>query len=75
MAYETRKKSTAALNKLGKAMLKKKKKIKKKVKKKMTMKDHEKHHTKTHINLMKKLMKQGKTIEKAHIIAMKEVGK
>lgn len=73
MAYETRKKTTAALNKLGKSMLKKKKK--RKVKKKMTMKDHEKHHTKKHINLMKKLMKQGKTIEKVHTIAMKEVGK
>jgi hypothetical protein len=83
MAYETRKKSTKVLQKIGKSNLKKydkkkvtKKKVtKKKVTKKMTMKEHEKHHTKKHITLMKNLMKRGMTMARAHTEAMKQVGK
>ena len=50
------------------------KKTKKKGKIK-SMKEHEKHHSKKHITLMKRFMKGGLTMDKAHKLATKMVGK
>jgi len=81
MAYETRKKSKKALQKLGKSNLKKydKKKVKKKVTKKVTkkksIKDYEKNQSNKHISLMKNLIKRGLTVARAHTEATNQVGK
>mgnify|MGYP004454196869 CR=1 FL=1 len=36
---------------------------------------HKKHHTKKHMDLMKKLMREGKSFDESHNMAMKKVGK
>ena len=53
--------------------MKKGKKMKKT--KKGNMKEHAKHHSKKHINVMKKFMKGGLTMDKAHSLATRMVGK
>ena len=77
MAYETRKKSTKVLQKLGKSNLKKydKKKVKKKVTKKKSIKDYQKNQSNKHISLMKNLIKRGLTVARAHTEATNQVGK
>ena len=42
---------------------------------KLKIKKHRKHHSKKHIELMKNEMKKGKTFNKAHTLAQKQVGK
>tara|TARA_Y100000592_G_C5277448_1_gene224712 strand:+ start:31 stop:276 length:246 start_codon:yes stop_codon:yes gene_type:complete len=81
MAYEKNKKSTATLQQMGKDNFKKfdkksKKKTKKTKKRKITsMKEHEKHHSKKHITLMKRFMSGGMSMDRAHSLAIKMVGK
>ena len=41
----------------------------------MRLKEHSKHHTKEHMAEMRRMMRQGKTFDEAHIAVMKSVGK
>jgi hypothetical protein len=83
MAYEKNKKATATLQQIGidnfkkydKKNKKKKAKKKKAKTKKGNMKQHEKHHSKKHMNVMKKFMSGGMSMDKAHNLATRMIGK
>ena len=44
-------------------------------KQKEMLEKHKVHHTTKHMQMMKKLMKEGKTFNESHKLAMKSVGK
>ena len=44
-------------------------------KQKEMLEKHKVHHTKKHMEIMTKLMKEGKSFNQAHKLAMKSVGK
>ena len=41
----------------------------------VTLNNHSKHHSKKHMDMMRKIMREGKTVNAAHTAAQKEVGK
>jgi len=49
--------------------------IKKNMSIKKALKEHSKHHSKKHMDEMKKLIKEGKSFNAAHKLAMKKMGK